>query len=220
MNAQDCHKGAQRGEPQPKGLNAKTQRRKDAKIRQIDFKFACIPLASLRLCVFALKLLPNAARKRAQSRKSLALALVLILALGVSCRTAPPIAPVDFSAPGWRVLQGQAVWKPDTHRPELAGELLVATNSTGDFFVQFSKIPFPMAVAQSVNKNWRIEFGHGEYVRAGVGLPPGRFAWFELPRILAGAPAGAQWRFEREADNHWKLENRRTGESLEGFLWP
>jgi hypothetical protein len=190
MNPEDCHK--------------RTQKSTKPKVFRVSL---CSLVAILPSVVWARRFL-------------LAVALVLVLALGVSCRTAPPNAPVDFSAAGWRVLQGQAVWKPDTHRPELAGELLMATNNTGDFFVQFSKIPFPMAVAQSVNKNWRIEFGRGEYVRAGHGLPPGRFAWFELPRILAGAPAGAQWRFEREADNHWKLKNRRTGESLEGFLWP
>jgi len=150
----------------------------------------------------------------------LGLALVLELILAVSCRTASPLPPVDFSAPGWRVLQGQAVWKPDKSRAELAGELMVATNKSGDYFVQFSKIPFPMAVAQRVTGGWRIEFGHGEYARAGSGPPPERFVWFELPRMLAGESPGPNWEYARKPEDRWRLENRRTGESLEGFLSP
>ncbi len=58
------------------------------------------------------------------------LALVGCL-LCVSCRTATPLPPADFSAPGWRLRQGQAVWKPSKDRPELAGDLLLAANANG-----------------------------------------------------------------------------------------
>jgi len=69
----------------------------------------------------------------------------LLLILGAGCRTANPLPPADFSAPGWRVQQGQAVWKPSASRPELAGDLLLATNVNGNMFIQFSKMPFPVA---------------------------------------------------------------------------
>ena len=71
--------------------------------------------------------------------------IALVLLLGVSCRTASPLPPADFSAPGWRVQQGQAVWKPTKTKPELAGELILATRTNGDFLVQFTKTPFTLA---------------------------------------------------------------------------
>ena len=54
--------------------------------------------------------------------------------------------PADFSLPGWQAHQGQAVWKPSKKRPELAGDLLLATNANGNYVIQFSKIPFTLAI--------------------------------------------------------------------------
>src|SRR5258708_1970399 len=103
-----------------------------------------------------------------------------VLGFGASCRT-PPLPPADFSAPGWRVLQGQAIWNPAKNKAELAGELLLATNANGNSFVQFGKTPFPLATAQVAGSRWQIEFGSGDYECAGNGQPPPRFVWFQLP---------------------------------------
>jgi len=84
---------------------------------------------------------------------------LLALELCVSCRTAPPLPAADFSAPGWRVMQGQAVWKPARDRAELAGDLLLATNSDGDVYVQLTKTPFPLASAEVAGDRWQIAFG-------------------------------------------------------------
>jgi hypothetical protein len=146
--------------------------------------------------------------------------LLVLLSLGTSCRTMPALPRVDLSAPGWRVQQGQAVWKPDRKRPELAGELLLATRANGDSFVQFSKPPFALATAESAGDRWQIEFGAGEYSRCGTGRQPGRFVWFQLPAALLGASVGRDWRFERIESNSWRLGNRRTGEKLEGTFYP
>src|SRR6185437_11414160 len=67
--------------------------------------------------------------------------LSLALLFCVSCRTANPLPPADVSAPGWLVQQGQAIWHPPGHRPELAGDLLLATNVNGNFFIQLTKNP-------------------------------------------------------------------------------
>lgn len=117
-------------------------------------------------------------------------------------------------------MQGQAVWRPTRSRPELAGEILLATNAHGDFFVQFAKTPFSLATAQVRDGQWQIEFGSGNYSRSGRGQPPARFVWFQLPRALAGALVSANWSFERVAPHAWRLKNRRTGESLEGYFLP
>jgi len=150
------------------------------------------------------------------------LSATLGLAAGfcLGCRSTLPLPPADFSAPGWHVQQGQALWKPTRNRPELAGELLLATNANGSFFVQFTKTPFPLATVQVSNESWQIEFGSGEHSWRGRGQPPARFVWFQLPRALAGNGVTPSWRFERTATNFWRFENHHTGETLEGRFFP
>ena len=149
---------------------------------------------------------------------------VALLAFGlvfcVSCRTATPLPPADFSSPGWTLRQGQGVWKPSRRRPELAGDLLLATNANGNYVVQFSKTPFTLAAAQVTDGGWQIEFGAGQYSWRGQGAPPARFVWFQLPRVLSGAPLADAWQLTRPAADSWRLENSRTGEFLEGAFFP
>jgi hypothetical protein len=143
-----------------------------------------------------------------------------LLALCVSCRTGHPLPPADFSSPGWQLRQGQAVWKPSKNRPELAGDLLLATNANGNYVIQFSKTPFTLAAAQVTDGAWRIEFGGGQYSWGGHGAPPARFPWFQLPRSLEGMDPARPWKFTRQADGSWRLENTRRGEFLEGMFFP
>jgi hypothetical protein len=157
-------------------------------------------------------------RKRRGTLLSLALASATCLCFG--CHSLNQLPPVDFSAPGWQVRQGQALWKPTKARPELAGELLFATNTAGHFFVQFTKTPFPLATAQRGEEQWQIELGDGDFSRRGRGQPTSRFAWFVLPQALASGNAKAPWQFERKEGSAWRLRNTRTGESLEGYLTP
>ncbi len=125
--------------------------------------------------------------------------------------------PVTVGGPGWQILQGQAVWQPSRQKPELAGDLVLATNNLGDYMVSFSKTPFPIASADSVRGKWRIQFADTRYYWHGKGSPPQMFPWFELPRAIAGAAVDPGWRFEG-TPGAWRLENRRTGERLEGFF--
>jgi hypothetical protein len=148
-----------------------------------------------------------------------------VLGLGVllvtaGCRTAPPLPKVDLSAPGWSLKRGQAVWKPAAARPEIAGELLLATHRDGDCFVQFSKIPFSIVTAQVSAGRWRIEFGNQERTAAGRGPAPGRLGWFQLAPALAGHALPLPWVFESQVNGNWRLENGRTGEWLEGGFLP
>jgi hypothetical protein len=142
------------------------------------------------------------------------------LMLGAGCRTAQPLPPADFSTPGWHIQQGQAVWKPSSDRPELAGDLLLATNANGNVFLQFSKTPFPLVTARISGSQWQIEFGADKFSRQGRGVPPDRFAWFQLPRALLGAGPGSHWKFTPPASSAWRLENPHTGETLEGEFFP
>jgi len=149
--------------------------------------------------------------------QTFAVAFTLLFATG--CRSLPPIPPADLTAPGWTVHQGQAVWKPNQFRPELAGDLILATNTNGDCLVEFTKTPFSLASARQCSDMWRIEFGGGRHSWQGRGTPPHLFSWFELPRALAGEELSRSWRFT-QTNATWRLENRRNGEWLEGAFPP
>lgn len=136
------------------------------------------------------------------------------------CRTPPALPPTDLSTPGWRVQTGQAVWRPTWNKPELAGELLLATNLNGNILVQFSKPPFPLVTAQVIGDRWEIEFGADEHRWRGTGQPPARFVWFQISRALAGHSVAQGWQFKPVATNAWRFENPRTGETLEGGFFP
>jgi hypothetical protein len=146
--------------------------------------------------------------------------IILAAVLCAGCGSAIRLPPLDLAQPGWRTQQGQAVWQPPGHRPQMAGELLMATNASGDFFVQFSKPPFTVATAQASGGRWQIQFGANNYHKRGRGAPPEDFAWLELPRALRGMPAGSHWKFERLSGGSWRLENPRSGEALEGRFFP
>ena len=133
----------------------------------------------------------------------------------LSCRTVPPPPPIDLSAPGWRIQRGQAVWEAVSGRPEIAGDLLLATRTNGEFYIQFTKAPFTLVDGSFADGHWHIEYTVGQYSWSGRGTPPARFAWFELPRVLDGEEPRRGWRFTRTNDL-WRLERRLGGEWLEG----
>ncbi len=147
--------------------------------------------------------------------------LLLLLGLSVlisGCRTGQPLPRVDFSAPGWQVRQGQAVWRR-AGAADLSGELLVATHADGSAIVQFTKPPVTLVTAQSKAEKWTAWFlPTSEF--SGRGVPPARMIWLHLPRFLGGAAPSSNWLWERPDRQSWRLENRGTGESLEGYLIP
>ena len=144
-----------------------------------------------------------------------AFALLLGLTLVAGCKTAPPLPPADLSSPGWRVQNGQAIWKPGSRHPELVGDLIMATNVDGRAFVQFTKDPFPLATAQTTSERWQINFSGGHRSWRGRGQPPRFFLWFQLPPALRGEELKSPWKFSHTGDS-WRLENPRRGEWLEG----
>lgn len=146
-------------------------------------------------------------------------ACIFVLALLVSCRTPPPLPSIQLSEPGWHLRQGQAVWRPGRGKPELAGDLLFAAHNDGRFWIQFTKTPFPLVTARRDGTVWQIEF-QGHHPFSGKGEPPKRFVWFEVPRIAAEQTPASPWRMEKISKESWRIENPRTGESLEGFVGP
>jgi len=137
-----------------------------------------------------------------------------------SCRTVPPLPAVNLAEPGWRVQRGQAVWRSRQDAPEIAGELLVATHSDGRAFLQFTKTPLPLVVAQTTSNAWRIQFVAEGKSWSAPGKPPAQLAWLQLLRCVRDSAPPANWHWRPRDDGHWRLENNVTGEMLEGYLTP
>jgi hypothetical protein len=141
---------------------------------------------------------------------------IFAIAALTGCATAslPQPDTLDASS-GWKILQGQAVWKPKAG-DGIAGELLVATNRIGDFVVEFAKPPITIAHAQRSGDRWNVEFPAQKKSYAGQGSGPSRVIWLHLPPALCGKDT--KWMI-RTKDNGFEISNGR-GETLEGFLTP
>lgn len=142
---------------------------------------------------------------------------LLLMALAVGCRTLPPFPRVDLSEPAWKVQQGQAVWRARRGAPEIAGEILMATNRNGAAFIQFTKTPLPLMIAQTSSNGWQIEAPTQNKRYSGRGQPPARVSWFQLPRACAGLSPAKNWVWNN-SNNGWELKNSSTGESLAGYF--
>jgi len=136
------------------------------------------------------------------------------------CQTVPTLPPVNLSSGDWTLRQGQVVWSARHGAPEIAGELVVATNGEGRAFVQFTKTPLPFVVAQSTTNSWQLESVPNNQTYSGRGNPPTRALWLWLPRCLAGVTPPKPITWTSNADNGWRLQNNATGEFLEGYLSP
>jgi hypothetical protein len=143
-----------------------------------------------------------------------------LLVLACTGCSLTPLAPVNLQEGRWKVREGQAVWKRNKDAPEIAGDVLLATREDGSTFVQFTKTPFPMIIAQTTTNRWQIQIPMQNKRYSGPGSPPKRLIWAYLPRLLAGTAPPKGWLWNPLPDNRWRLENSRTGEILEGYLSP
>lgn len=145
------------------------------------------------------------------------LSSVLFLAFGCNTR---PLPPANLSETGWKIQQGQAVWRAKKTSPEIAGELFLATNSAGRMVIQFTKTPFPFIIAQTATNSWQLEVPAQNKKYSGPGKPPARISWFHLPPALNGIAPPTPWIFHQRENENWRLENKSSGEMIEGYLAP
>jgi hypothetical protein len=124
------------------------------------------------------------------------------------------------SGQGWRVQQGQALWRPGRAYPEVGGDLVLASHDDGRCLIQFSKMPISLVLAQTTRTNWLIEFPARRLTFSGHRHPSTRFGWLYLAAALSGQSLPAAFRFETKPDGGWRLENSSSGETIEGFLTP
>jgi len=151
---------------------------------------------------------------------ALRLALLAVPMLSAGCRTASQAPLFTAAGPGWRMQEGQALWRPGRQLPELGGELVMARHEDGRCIVQFAKTPLPLVLAETTRTNWRIEFPPQRMGFGGRQPSPARFTWLYLSAALSGDALPAALRFRHKSDGGWRLENTRSGETVEGFLGP
>lgn len=146
-------------------------------------------------------------------------ALLPILVLSCGCQTTTKSLFIA-SGPGWHVQEGQALWRPRKGYPEIGGEVVMASHEDGRCLIQFAKTPMALVVAQTTGTNWLIQFPPAQMSFSGRRHPSARFAWLYLHAALSGERLAPPFRFEREPEGGWRLENTRSGETLKGFLAP
>ncbi|MGA9779173.1 MAG: hypothetical protein ACLPRE_11035 [Limisphaerales bacterium] len=142
-----------------------------------------------------------------------------VLTLLCGCQTTTQ-SLFTAAGPGWRIQQGQALWRPERGLPEFGGDLVLASNPDGRALIQFDKTPLSMVFAQTTTNRWLIRFPQRQMSFSGHGPGPTRFAWLYLPTALAGKPLPPPLLFGHKSDGNWRLENTGTGEILEGYLSP
>ena len=110
------------------------------------------------------------------------------------------------------------MWRSKKEAPEIAGEVILATNNNGRAFVQFLKNPLPLVTAQIEPEGWQIEFIPEKRHFAGRGMPSRRLLWVHLLRALQQArlPSGVE--FESIPEGGVRIENKQSGESITLFL--
>lgn len=144
----------------------------------------------------------------------LAAGLLVVASGAMGCQSTAPLPPLDLSSPGWRVQQGQAVWKPGEGKPEIAGDLVLSRHPSGDAFVQFSKT-LPIVSGRLSPNRWQIEFPPENKRYSGGGNPPRRIVWLQMLRALEGARISERWTVSRPSDKYIALEDFHSGERLE-----
>ncbi len=154
-------------------------------------------------------------------RHFLSLVLLAGLAFLCGCQTSTQ-SLFTTAGPDWHVQQGQALWRPKSGLPEFGGDLVLARDGAGRCLIQFDKTPMAILSAQTTSNRWLIRFPQRQMSFSGRGPGPTRVGFISLylPTALAGNPLPKQLHFESKPDGGWRLENSRTGETLEGFLSP
>ena len=166
-------------------------------------------------------ILPSLVEKTAHPFRGRLLPLILLAGLVFlsGCQTGTQ-SLFTATGPDWHVQQGQALWRPKRGLPEFGGDLVLASDDAGRCLIQFDKTPMAILSAQTTSNRWLIKFPQRNMSFSGHGPGSTRFGWLYLPRALDGKPLPKNFRFERKPDGGWRLENSRTGETVEGFLSP
>jgi hypothetical protein len=139
---------------------------------------------------------------------------VALLSSGCATLSSVDLPPLDTSAPGWTVRQGQALWRTESDKPEVAGDVVLSSHQQAGSFVQFSKT-LPILSARIAPEGWEFEAVPENKRYSGRGKPPRRIAWLQLLRVLEGAEISDHWTVAKPSTDYVLLENQHSGERLE-----
>ena len=124
------------------------------------------------------------------------------------------LPPVDTSSAGWTVRQGQALWRTEDEKPEIAGDVVLSSHPHDGSFIQFSKT-LPILSARIAPKGWEFETIPENKRYSGRGTPPRRIVWLQLLRVLEGAEISDRWTVAKPSPDYVLLEDLHSGERLE-----
>jgi hypothetical protein len=141
-------------------------------------------------------------------------ALTSFLLVGCAALPQKKLQPLDTSAPGWTVRQGQALWKPGEDKPEIAGDVVVSLHPTAGSYVQFSKT-LPILSARLTPEGWEFHTIPEDKRYSGGGNPPRRIVWLQMLRVLEGREISDRWTVAHPSDLYISLEDPFSGERLE-----
>jgi|GEM_PF-1343995 len=141
--------------------------------------------------------------------------LAVFLLACVSCASTS-FSKLDTKQPGWQIRQGEVTWKPSKRHAEVLGEFVLAFDGRGESCIEFSKAMLPIVTTQISTTNWQIQFNSKSLSFKGTGVPSERFGWLQLPGALEHNKLPNKWKYMEKIDGTWKLENRKSGEVIEG----
>jgi len=124
------------------------------------------------------------------------------------------LPPVDTSSPGWTVRQGQALWRTENEKPEVAGDVVLSSHPQAGSFIQFSKT-LPILSARITPEGWEFQTIPENKRYSGRGKPPRRIVWLQLLRVLEGQEISDRWTVAKPSSDYLLLEDLHTGERLE-----
>ena len=124
------------------------------------------------------------------------------------------LPPVDTSSPGWTVRQGQALWRTESEKAEVAGDVVLSSHPQAGSFIQFSKT-LPILSARIAPEGWEFQTIPQNKRYSGRGNPPRRIVWLQLLRVLEGAEISDRWTVAKPSADYVLLEDLHSGERLE-----
>jgi len=125
---------------------------------------------------------------------------------------------MDLSGPDWHTRQGQALWRSKKDAPEIVGEVVIGTNSTGRAFLQFLKNPLPLVTVENSPDYWRVEFVPEQRSFSGASTPPVQLTWLHLLRALQEIKPPKRLVFAKTDAGEIRMEDNITGERISLFL--
>lgn len=158
--------------------------------------------------------LARKALSRLRSAGALQIASCVLAAIVLSGCATPNFPQVDLASDAWRKRIGQAIWKPDAAKPEIVGDLLVATDQLGNAYLEFSKT-LPLVSAHLTTNAWQVEFPPQHRRFAARGNPPARIGWLQFLRAADDRRVASPWQLTDKTAKSMTLANAKTGERIE-----